>query len=65
MRDLNKQNLGKPDDQKQTRRSTWRPRGNQEDVVTNNDEGAPPTPIGQAGDREQGTKSDGPTRGQS
>ncbi|KQY53124.1 hypothetical protein ASD46_01345 [Rhizobium sp. Root491] len=64
MRDLNKNTVGKPDDPKATRGSTWRPRAKDEDIITNNDEGAPPVPVGQPGDREQGTDSDRPVRGQ-
>lgn len=64
MRDLNKNTVSKPDDPKPTRGSTWRPRAKDEHIITNNDEGAPPVPLGQAGDREQGTDSDGPMGGQ-
>ncbi|WP_349041979.1 hypothetical protein [Agrobacterium sp. SORGH_AS 787] len=32
--------------------------GGDEDIITNNDEGAPPVPFGQSGDREQGPESD-------
>lgn len=41
MRDLNPNTIGAPDDPKATRGSTWRPRGKHEDIITNNDEGAP------------------------
>ena len=64
MRDLNPNAVGRPDDPKATRGSTWRPRAKDEDIITNNDEGAPPVPIGQPGDREQGGDSDGPMGGQ-
>ncbi len=53
MRDLNKNTVGKPDDPKATRGSTRRPRARDEDIITNGDEGAPPVPIGQPGDREK------------
>ncbi|MRG64544.1 hypothetical protein GH789_04495 [Rhizobium pusense] len=64
MRDLNPNTVGKPDDPKATRASTWRPRAKDEDIITNNDEGSPPVPVGQPGDREQGSDSDGPMGGQ-
>lgn len=41
MRDLNPNAVGRPDDPKATRGSTWRPRAKDEDIITNNDEGAP------------------------
>jgi hypothetical protein len=64
MRDLNPNTVGLPDNPKATRGSTWRPRAKDEDIITNNNEGAPPVPIGQPGDREQGSDSDGPMGGQ-
>ena len=60
MRDLNKNTLGKPDDPKATRGSTWRPRARDEDIITNRDEGAPPVPIGKPGDREKETGNAAP-----
>lgn len=63
-RDIDKRITNLPNDPKETRASTWRPRPADEDIITNNDEGAPPVPLGQPGDREQGTDSDGPVGGQ-
>lgn len=63
-RDVDKRIMGTPDDPKSTRGSTWRPRAKDEDIITNNDQGAPPVPVGQPGDREQGSDSDGPVGGQ-
>ncbi|KIQ05037.1 hypothetical protein RU07_02205 [Agrobacterium tumefaciens] len=64
MRDIDKRTNGASNDPKATRASTWRPRAKDEDIITNNDEGAPPVPVGQPGDRQQGTESDGPVHGQ-
>jgi len=63
-RDIDKRITNLPNDPKATRGSTWRPRASDEDIITNNDEGAPPVPVGQPADREQGTESDRPMGGQ-
>ena len=63
-RDIDKRVTKLPNDPKGTRGSTWRPRASDEDIITNNDEGAPPVSVGQPGDREQGTDSDDPVGGQ-
>ncbi|WP_318284781.1 hypothetical protein [Bradyrhizobium lupini] len=42
MRDLNPNAVGRPEDPKATRGSTWRPRAKDEDIITNNDEGCAP-----------------------
>lgn len=60
MSDMDPRMNGESDSKKATRASTWTPRPPEEDVITNNQKGAPPVPIGQPGDREQGTESDGP-----
>ncbi|MDQ1199323.1 hypothetical protein QE435_005080 [Rhizobium sp. SORGH_AS 787] len=63
-RDVDKRIMGTPDDPNSIRASTWRPRAKDEDIITNNDQGAPPVPVGQSGDREQGSDSDGSVGGQ-
>ncbi len=62
-RDIDKRITKLPIDPKVTRGSTWRPRASDQDIINNNDEGAPPVPVGQPADREQGTESDGPVGG--
>ena len=57
-RDIDERITNLPSDRKETRGLTWRPGPADEDIITNNDEGAPPVPFGQSGDREQGPESD-------
>ncbi len=55
-RDIDKRMNGSPSDGKETKASTWRPRPKDRDIISNNEEGAPPVPVGQPQDRENSNK---------